>query len=647
MKSNTYAWKKLFALLLSATLLFSGCGASSNPVESTENTVSATDEVDTSVYMDPNAAIEDRVAALLSQMTLEEKVGQMVQAEQAAISVDDVTTYMVGSVLSGGGSAPSTGNKPENWREHVNDLIEASLKTRLQIPLIYGIDAVHGNNNIFGATVYPHNIGLGAANDPELMTLIGAATAEEVRAIAVQWTFAPTLGNPQNVTWGRTYECFSERTEDIAPLAFAYIEGFQGGIKEGEYMDQKHVVACAKHFIGEGYTTDGINQGDVAMTPEEFDVLLESGVLDPYKSAINANVLTVMPSYNSVNGVKCHENKHLLTEVLKEQLGFKGFVITDYNAIEQTSGATYKDQVEICVNAGVDMFMEPNTWKDCIDTLIKLVEEGRVSQERIDDAVSRILFVKFTAGMFDMELNNDTEQELIDNFGSDEHREIARRAVRESLVLLKNETVGDSTALSALADAKNIAVVGQKAFDMGSQCGGWTITWQGKAGNITQGTTLIEGFAKAVDSDVKLSHSVDGSNCDGADAVIAVFGETPYAETDGDRNPNTLKISSGDRQSLDALRENLSLCSKDAPVIGIIVAGRPIDITDYEDMFDAIIMAWLPGTEGEGVADVLFGDYDFTGTLKYTWMKDMNDIEIKDTASEDQILYPYGYGLTK
>lgn len=362
MKSHTYSKKTLVALFLGATLLLSGCGSASQNPPSTEvvstqteaaTTASATDELDKSVYMDANADIEDRVAALLAQMTLEEKVVQMVQAEQAAISADDVTKYMVGSVLSGGGSAPSSGSNPENWQEHVNKLIEASLQTRLQIPLIYGIDAVHGNNNIFGATVYPHNIGLGAANDPELMTLIGEATAEEVRATAIQWTFAPTLGNPQNVTWGRTYECFSEKAEDIAPLAFAYIEGFQGGIKEGEYMDQKHVVACAKHFIGEGYTTDGVNQGDVAMTPEEFDVLLNSGVLDPYKSAINANVLTVMPSYNSVNGVKCHENKHLLTEVLKEQLDFKGFVITDYNAIEQTSGTTYKDQVEICVNAGV------------------------------------------------------------------------------------------------------------------------------------------------------------------------------------------------------------------------------------------------------------------------------------------------------
>ncbi len=655
MKAHTYAWKKLTALLLSASLLLGGCSTantastSEHESQSTENgvEVSAGNEVDKSVYMDSGASVEDRVAALLAQMTLEEKIGQMVQAEQAAITPEEVTEYAVGSVLSGGGSAPSTGNNPENWQERVNDFILASLDTRLGIPVIYGIDAVHGNNNIFGATVFPHNIGLGAANDTQLMEEIGAVVSEEVRAVGIQWTFAPTLGNPQNVTWGRTYECFSEKTEDIAPLAGAYIGGIQGFVEDGGYMDQKHAVACAKHFIGEGYTTDGVNQGNVEMSPEEFDALLDIGVIDPYTSALDANVLTVMASYNSVDGVKCHENKHLLTEVLKDELGFTGFVVSDYNAIEQTSGATYKDQVDLCVNAGIDMFMEPNTWKECIETLTELVYEGRVTEERIDDAVTRILRVKFTAGLFDTEAANSTEQELLSSFGSEAHREVARRAVRESLVLLKNDNVGNETALSTLSSSKNIAVVGQKAYDIGSQCGGWTITWQGKAGNITQGTTLIEGFQNAVGSDVKLSHSLDASNCEGADAVIAVFGETPYAESDGDRSADALRISSSDCDSLDALREKLSALPDDAPVIGIIIAGRPIDITEYEDMFDAIIMAWLPGTEGDGVSDVLFGDYDFTGTLKYTWMKDMNDIDLKDTADADKILYPYGYGLKK
>ena len=647
---------QLAALFLSGTMLFSSCGANPSAettpstqinTEVTSEVQTSTHTVDKSVYMDASAAITDRISALLSQMTLEEKVGQMVQAEQAGLSLSDVTTYGIGSVLSGGGSAPSTGNSISDWQAHVNELKSAALETRLGIPLIYGIDAVHGNNNIYGATLFPHNIGLGAANDAKLMEEIGEIVASEVRAAGVQWTFAPTLGNPQDVTWGRTYECFSERTEDIAPLAYAYINGIQGTFTEGSYMDPYHVIACAKHYIGEGYTADGINQGNVDMTIEEFDTLLSSGVLDPYTAAIDANVLTVMASYNSVNGVKCHENKHLLTGVLKEQLGFKGFVVSDYNAIGQTSGATYKDQVEICVNAGIDMFMEPYAWKDCMEALLALVEEGRVTEERINDAVSRILLVKFTSGMFEEEIGDEVDTNCLNDFGCDAHREVARRAVRQSMVLLKNNSMGKETAIEKIATAKNISVSGLKAYDIGSQCGGWTISWQGQSGKITKGTTIIEGLAALRAEDVSLTHSADGTLAEDTDAVIAVFGETPYAETDGDRTGSTLNISANDITMLDGLRENISSLPDEVPVIGIIIAGRPINITEYENMFDAIIMAWLPGTEGAGIADILLGDYDFSGTLKYTWMKDMNDIDKKDSCDESLILYPYGTGLNK
>lgn len=652
---------KLAALFLTGAMLLSACGnsvAENQPVSSTENSATVETsteatadaspaELDKSAYMDTSKPIEERVAALLSQMTLEEKVGQMVQAEQMSITPDEVTEYAVGSVLSGGGSCPSTGNNAINWQDRVNELKSAALNTRLGIPLIYGVDAVHGNNNVFGATVFPHNIGLGAANDPELMEEIGAVVASEVRAIAVQWTFCPTLGDPQNIRWGRSYECFSERTSDIAPLAYSYIQGIQGSIADGEYMDPKRVIACAKHFIGEGYTKDGINQGNVDMTSEEFDELLASGVITPYTSAIDAGVLTVMASYNSVNGVKCHENKHLLTEVLKDQLGFTGFVVSDYNAIEQTSGATYKDQVELCVNAGIDMFMEPTSWKDCIDALLQLVEEGRVTQERIDDAVSRILRVKFISGMFEEVIGGEIDASCLEEFGSEAHREVARRAVRESLVLLKNEKIGDQTAFEKLTSATSITVAGSKAYDIGSQCGGWTISWQGQSGKITQGTTIIEAIAAARNEGVSLAHSKDGSLADGTDAVVAVFGEVPYAETSGDRTGDTLKVSADDEKMLAGLRENISALPDDVPVIGIVMAGRPINITEYEDMFDVIIMSWLPGTEGEGVTDILMGEYDFTGTLKYTWMKDMNDIDKKDSGDESLILYPYGTGLNK
>ena len=636
--------KRIYGIILAVSLVLTGCGAGTNTASgdvtlstSTSESTEAVDETEgndaaelvvdeeqRAIWMDPERPVEERVAALLSQMTLEEKAYQMQQSEQANISTDEITSTGIGSVLSGGGSAPSTGNTVTAWNEYVNSLKEAALNSRLGIPLIYGIDAVHGNNNVYGATVFPHNIALGAANDEELMEEIARVTADEIKATAIQWDFSPCLGNAQNVTWGRTYECFSENTDDITRLAVKYIETLQ----------ENGIVACAKHYIGEGYTVDGVNQGNVDMTAEEFDELLADGVLDPYTGAVNAGVLTVMPSYNSVDGVKCHANYHLLTEVLKEQLGFKGFVISDYNAIEQISVGSLKDQVCTAINAGVDMLMQVSTWDTCAKYIVQLVNEGRISEERIDDAVSRILYVKFTAGLFEEEIGSDEEKAAIDRFGSDEHREVARRAVRESLVLLKNDMVGDETAIDALKSATYITMEGSAAYDMGRQCGGWTISWQGQSGKITAGTTIIEGVYAAVKDTATLKHSVDGSfDTELTDAVIAVFGEVPYAETDGDRD-DIVKMAANDVKMLNALKENIAGIDDDVPVIGIIIAGRPIDISDYEDMFDAIIMAWLPGTEGEGIADVLFGDYDFTGKLSFTW--DMGGTR-----------YEYGYGLTK
>ncbi len=660
---KTYTWKKASALLLAMALLLSACqsgqpapGEETTPSTQETGTVSepvtdaAEGEVDKSVYMNPEADVEDRIAALLAQMTLEEKAAQMVQAEQSGLSTDAVTKYGIGSVLSGGGSAPLEGNSAENWQARINELKQAALDSRLGIPLLYGVDAVHGNNNVFGATVFPHNIGLGAANNEELITRIGEITASEVRAVGIQWTFAPTLGNPQNERWGRTYECFSERAEDVAGLGAAYIRGFQGTFDSNGYMDEKHVIACAKHFIGEGYTEEGINQGNVAMSAEEFDALLASGILDPYTNAVNENVLTFMVSYNSVDGLKCHENYHLIQEVLKDEMGFKGLVVSDYNGVQQVSGATYKDQVELAVNAGIDLLMEPYGWEMCIQFLVELVEEGRISETRIDDAVSRILRVKFTAGLFEEEIGSAAEQECLAAFGSEEHREVARQAVRESLVLLKNDMVGETTAINALQDCKNIVVSGQKAFDIGSQCGGWTISWEGRSGKTTLGTTIIEGLAKQVGEDVKLSHNVDGNVSSEYDAVIVVVGENPYVETGGDRKAENLTVSIKDQELLEALRVSLDALPdrENTPVIAVIIAGRPINITEYMDMFDAVVMAWLPGTEGEGVADVLLGDYDFTGTLKYTWMKSPLDIEKKqEEGNEDLVLFPYGHGLKK
>ncbi|MDO4332026.1 MAG: glycoside hydrolase family 3 protein [Eubacteriales bacterium] len=654
---------RIYAVLLALALLLSGCGnaqtqtgmdgtAGQTERENGQGSLAddrETAEADKSVYMDPAQDVESRVEALLAQMTLEEKIAQMVQPEQAGITAEDVSEYGFGSVLSGGGSAPSTGNSAQDWQQRVNELKAAALQTRLGIPLLYGVDAVHGNNNVFGTVIFPHNIGLGAAGDPELTERVAQAAAEEVRAIGVQWTFAPTLGNPQNERWGRTYECFSEDPQEVAVYGAASIRGFQGELGTEEYLDEKHVLACAKHFIGEGYTTDGINQGDVAMTQEEFDLLLESGVIDPYAAALNEGVRTVMISFNSVDGVKCHENRHLIRDILKGELGFTGLVVSDYNAIQQLSGATYKEQIRQGIDAGVDLFMEVYSWQDFMKNMKALVEEGSVSAEQIDDAVSRILRVKFEAGLFEETIGAETEQALLKKVGGEEHREIAREAVRKSLVLLKNETQDGKSALERLNAAENIRVCGQKAYDLGSQCGGWTISWQGMSGKTTQGTTIIDGIAAQVMPEKKLSHDVKGEVLEENDAVIVVIGEGPYAETDGDRTADALKVSADDAVMLENLKASLKEQGKqDIPVIAILIAGRPLNITEYLDDFDALIMAWLPGTEGEGVADVLFGEYDFTGKLQYTWMKDPADIEDKFAeGNEDKVLFPAGFGLSK
>ncbi|WP_051226532.1 glycoside hydrolase family 3 N-terminal domain-containing protein [Butyrivibrio sp. MC2013] len=617
----------------------------SSGTEAEETTVS---EADTSVYMDASQDIETRVAALLSQMTVEEKAGQMIQAEQAALSAGDVATYALGSVLSGGGSAPRTGNMTEDWAARVNELKDEALETRLAIPLIYGSDCVHGNSNIYGTTIFPHNIGMGAAGDAELMEEYGKIVAAETRCDGIRWIFAPTLGNPQNELWGRSYEGFSERAEDIAPLAAAFVKGAQAGMTPGEYMDQNGVIATAKHFIGEGYTEGGRNQGDVVMDEDEFEDLLQNTLIIPYKAAVDAGARTVMASYNSVNGLKCHENGHILTDVLKGQLGFTGYVIGDYNGVAQVSGKNYAEKIANAVNAGVDMLMEPNDWKQVLGYLIDDINDGSISQERLDDAVTRILRVKFEAGLFEEKDHMDLEDSLKESVGSAEHREVAARAVRESLVLLKNDKISDKTVIESLGDMTDIAVVGAKANDMGSQCGGWTISWQGQQGNCTQGTTLIAGFVEATKAKgSKFYYSANGSQIDPASqAVIAVVGESPYAETAGDRSASTLAIDGVDRVALDNMFEQLESQNMDIPVIIILLTGRPVAIDEYVDKADAIVEAWFPGTEGEGVGQVLFGEEDFTGTLTYTWPWYPAGIEQKH-EDPSVVLFNYGTGLRK
>lgn len=605
-------------------------------------------EVDKSVYMDASKDIEDRINALMSQMTLDEKVAQMVQAEQDDIGLSEIKRYGIGSVLSGGGSAPTSGNSAQDWQKHVNDMKQSALDSRLGIPLLYGVDAVHGHSNVDGATMFPHNIGLGCANDEDLMKRMGEVVAQEVKATGIQWTFAPTLANPQNELWGRTYEGFGEDAELVAKLGQAFVMGVQGDLGSEDFLSSNHIIGTAKHYIGEGYTESGINQGDVRLSEDEFDKLLDDTLLVPYKAAVDAGVRTVMASYNSVNGLKCHENKYLLTDVLKERLGFTGFVVGDYNGVQQVSGANYKEQIINSVNAGVDMLMEPYSWKEVIMHLKNAVEDGTVSEERIDDAVRRILRVKFEAGLFEEQIASDAEADLMEKFGSEEHREVAREAVRKSMVLLKNDKINGKTAMEALAESKNILVVGAKADDIGTQCGGWTISWQGGTGNTTEGTTILEGLQNAA-GDRTITHNAIGETTGEEDAIIVVVGEVPYAETQGDRSTSNLTITNSDKIVLSNMEDDIKAAKKRGiPVIMLMLTGRPVTIADYVDTFDAIVEAWLPGTEGDGVADVLLGDYDFTGTLTYTWPWYASDIEGKfNEKNKENVLFANGTGYTK
>lgn len=605
-------------------------------------------EVDKSIYMDPDRSVEERVDALLVQMTLEEKIAQMVQPEQneaaGGASPTDVKRYGIGSVLSGGGSAPASGNTAQDWKNRVLSYLEAARQSRLGIPLLYGVDAVHGHNNVADAVIFPHNIGVGAAADEKLAERIGRATAEEMYATGIRWTFAPTVGLPFNERWGRTYECFGEEADLVSRMGAAYIRGFQGVESAEDFLKGQTVVATAKHYIGEGQTEDGINQGNVTMAQTQFEELLYSELLEPYKAAIEAGARCVMVSYNSIDGLKCHENKVLITDVLKGELGFAGIVVSDYNGVDQVQGANYSDKVKACVNAGIDVFMEPYDWKNFMSTLEKLIEHEEVSMERIDDAVRRILTVKFELGLFDETIEQvkaDTENAM-KNFGSKEHREIAREAVKKSLVLLKNENI---TLWDTLKTADNILVAGKKADDIGAQCGGWSISWQGAMGEITEGTTILEGIRETAGETQTITYSARGTVTKETDVVIVVVGEEPYAETNGDRTAGKLTLSEEDKYVLNHIAETMEQ-NKDVPVVLVLLSGRPITIADEVELADAVVAAWLPGTEGAGVADVLLGEYDFEGTLGYTWPWYAADIENK-FAEESKVLFKRGTGLKK
>ena len=551
---------------------------------------------------------------LVSQMTLAEKVGQMTQAERGDVFRGDVARYALGSVLSGGGSVPAR-NTPEGWVSMINGFKEESLQTRLGIPVLYGIDAVHGHNSVLNAVILPHNVGLGAIaagnleRGAQAAYTAGRITAEEMLAAGVRWTFAPVLGVAEDVRWGRAYESYSENVQIVTVMGANVIKGLQ----------DNGAAACMKHYLGEGQTINGRNQGNAVLDRAGIE-----RIIPPYRAAIDTGAMSLMPSFSSVNGIKMHEHKELLTGLLKEEMGFEGFVISDWAAVTQLSGRNYKAQIANAINAGVDMVMATNgrdNWINFIRNLEELVSEGTVPMPRIDDAVLRILRFKQKIGLFDTPLTKEAGA-----IGTSENRAAARALVSESLVLLRNE----NNIIAKLPSFKRILVTGQGANDIGMQCGGWTITWQGGHGSITKGTTVLDGIRTVTEGRASVTYAENGKTSGTFDAVIAVIGEDPYAETEGDRS-NNINIRQRDA---DMLRE---VYSYKRPVIVIMLSGRPMTIGNEYQNWDAFIAAWLPGTEGGGIADVLFTERDFTGRTPYTWRKTING----------EILYPFGFGLGK
>jgi beta-glucosidase len=554
------------------------------------------------------------VEALLAQMTLEEKVGQMAQADRGHLLAEtDIREYKLGSLLSGGGSAPPDATAP-GWADMYDRDQSFALQTRLKVPLIYGIDAVHGHNNVRGAVIFPHNIGLGCTRNPSLVEEVARATADEVAATGIDWTFSPCIAVPRDERWGRTYEGFGETPELVSQMAAAAVRGYQ-----------PRILACAKHYVGDGGTAGGKDQGDTRAD----EATLRAVHLPGYAAAIGAGVGSVMVSFSSWNGVKMHGHRYLVSDVLKGELGFKGFVVSDWGGINQLAG-DYAAQIETAVNAGIDMVMIPDRYAEFTATLVRLVNTGRVAASRIDDAVRRILTEKQRLGLFERPL---TDRSGLASVGSAEHRSVARRAVRESLVLLKN----DRGILPLPKTAGRIHVAGKNANDLGNQCGGWTITWQGGSGPITTGTTILDAIrATAVGTTV--SYSLDGSGAAGATAAVVVIGERPYVEGLGDRTDLALAA-----EDVAAVR---TTSQTGVPTVVVLVSGRPMILGDALTRADAFVAAWLPGTEGQGVADVLFGDYNPTGKLSHSWPRDMRQIPINVGDASYDPLFPYGFGLS-
>ncbi|CAI0452420.1 unnamed protein product [Linum tenue] len=585
-------------------------------------------------YKDPKQPVGARIKDLVKRMTLEEKIGQMVQIDLTVASSDVMKNYYLGSVLSGGGSVPSPKASAAAWVNTVNGLQKGALSTRLGIPMIYGIDAVHGHNNVYNATIFPHNVGLG----------IGAATAKEVRATGIPYAFAPCIAVCRDPRWGRCYESYSE-DHTIVQKMTEIIPGLQGDLpansrKGVPFVDNggTKVAACAKHYMGDGGTTKGINENNTVISMNG----LMSIHMPAYLNSISKGVATIMVSYSSWNGKKMHANRELVTGFLKDKLKFRGFVISDWQGIDRITSpphANYSSSITAGVGAGIDMIMVAYNYTELINDMIYQVKNRIIPVSRIDDAVKRILRVKFVMGLFEKPL---ADLSMVNELGKQEHRDLAREAVRKSLVLLKNGKTADKPLLPLPKKAAKILVAGSHADNLGNQCGGWTITWQGQTGNdLTSGTTILKAVKSAVapSTQVVYSEQPDASFVKSSkfSYAIVVVGEPPYAETQGDSLNLTIPAA--------GLTTINNVCGSIKCVV-VVISGRPLVIEPYLAKIDALVAAWLPGTEGQGVTDVLFGDYGFTGKLARNWFRSVSQLPMNVGDAHYDPLFPFGFGLT-
>ncbi len=591
--------------------------------------------------LDP--VVEARITDIMAKMTLEQKVGQVIQADSGSVTAEEVKKYRLGSVLSGGNSAP--GPEPyadtQTWLQAADEYYLASIDpegVEIPIPTIWGIDAVHGHANLTGAVVFPHNIGLGAMNNPDLIEDIYRITARELRVSGHDWTFAPTLAVPQDDRWGRTYEGFSESPDIVASYGDRIVYGLQGHVGDDDFLGEERVLTSAKHFVADGGTKDGVDQGDAQISEAELRDIHAAG----YFTAIAANAQTVMASFSAWNGVRMHGHKELLTDVLKDRMNFNGFVIGDWNGHALIPGCTATDCPESFM-AGVDMYMAPDSWKGLWESTYAHVQSGKITQDRLDDAVRRILRVKINAGLFDEPLKPSDRPLAGDEsiLGSAEHRAVARQAVRESLVLLKN-----NDGLLPLDPGSRVLVVGDGANSITKVAGGWTLSWQGGGypnEEFPNGNTVLSGIAAAVDAaEGELIFDPEGTSDAEADVVIAVYGEDPYAEFQGDMANVDFVPNGFDPSKLGAYQ------SRGMKTVSVFLSGRPLWANPEINISDAFVAAWLPGSEGGGIADMLFRTdpaYEFTGRLSYSWPKLATQSVLNAHDAAYDPLFPLGYGL--